>query len=434
MKITFIGTGYVGLVSGVMMSHLGHSITCIDVDQTKISSLKAKKVPIFEPGLDEYVEKYANSNRLNFTNSYGSSLGDSECVFITVGTPQKDDGSADISSIFTAVEEVCKYISSECLLVIKSTVPPGTCAEVQNFVISKGYKNEVVSNPEFLREGSAIIDFMKPDRIVIGASSTRALDIMRKLYKPLIDNGVGIVETDLGTSELIKYAANAFLANKIAFINEMADLCEIVGADITKISEGIGLDKRIGKSFLNPGPGFGGSCFPKDILALQNLAKKVKSNFLVLDAVIKANSNRPANILQKIKTAVGNNLNGKKLAILGLTYKAGTDDLRSSPAIELINKLKESGADIIAYDPEGMINAHKYFQDLKCASSPIEAVRDTDAIIIVTEWDEFKLIDFAKAKSIMATPVIIDLRNILNYQQLKATGFRYYSIGRKSDE
>ncbi len=432
MRITFIGTGYVGLVSGVMLSHIGHNVTCLDVDENKIKMLQGKKAPIFEPGLNEYIDKYANTECLNFVYGYDDSIKDSECVFITVGTPPKNDGDADLSGVFSAVAEVCKYVNQDCIIVIKSTVPPGTCSAIQSFIINNGRRNPVVSNPEFLREGCAINDFLKPDRIVVGTESREALEIMRMVYVPIINDGIAIVETDLTTSELIKYASNTFLANKIAFINEMADLCETVGADIKTLARGVGLDKRIGESFLKAGPGFGGSCFPKDILALQKLAQKVDSDFLVLDAVIKANSNRPNAMIKKIISSIGGTIAGKKLAVLGLTYKAGTDDLRNSPAVELINKLQEFDALIVAYDPEGMANASKYFEKLECASSMMEAIEGADAIIIATEWEEFKAMNLVKVKALLKTPIIIDLRNILEPKDLEMHGFKYYSVGRKS--
>jgi len=432
MRITLVGTGYVGLVSGVMLSHVGHNVICLDVDKNKVKMLQDKKAPIFEPGLNEYIEKYANTECLHFVYGYDDSIKDSQCVFITVGTPPKSDGDADLSGIFSAVREVCKYVNQDCIIVIKSTVPPGTCSAIQAFIISNGYQNPVVSNPEFLREGCAINDFLKPDRIVVGAESRESLDIMRMVYAPIINDGVAIVETDLTTSELIKYASNTFLANKIAFINEMADLCEIVGADIKTLARGVGLDKRIGESFLKAGPGFGGSCFPKDILALQKLAQKVDSDFLVLDAVIKANSNRPNAMIKKIISAVGGTIAGKKIAVLGLTYKAGTDDLRNSPAVELINKLQEFDALIVAYDPEGMPNVPKYFEKLECANSMIEAIEGADVIIIATEWEEFKAMDLVKVKDLLKTPIIIDLRNILESTDLEVNGFKYYSVGKKS--
>ena len=432
MQISFVGTGYVGLVSGTMMSHLGHKVVCLDTDQHKVEKLKNKITPIYEPGLAEYIEKYGNTERLQFVHGYDASIKNSDCLFITVGTPPKENGDADLSSIFEAVESASNHVNSECIIVLKSTVPPGTCRQIKEFMQSKGRFFDIVSNPEFLCEGNAIKDFLEPDRIVIGAHSDRAFGVMRQVYKPLTDQGVKLVETDLNTSELIKYASNTFLANKIAFINEMADLCEIVGADIASLAKGVGLDKRIGEDFLRAGPGFGGSCFPKDILALQQLANKVDSDFLILDAVIKSNSNRPLKMINKISTAIGGNLQNKKLAILGLTYKAGTDDLRNSPVIELINLLQAQKAEIIAYDPEGMVNIGKYFESLNCADSINAAIEGVDAIIIATEWPEFKDMDLGKAKELVKNPIIVDLRNILVPEEAESEGFKYYSIGRKS--
>jgi UDPglucose 6-dehydrogenase len=432
MKISFVGTGYVGLVSGVMMSHVGHEVVCLDIDESKINELQNGTSPIFEPGLDGYISKYGNTNRLKFVYGYDESIIGSDCLFITVGTPPKENGDADLSGVFNSLESAADYINSDCIIVMKSTVPPGTCSKVEGFLKNKGLNNSVVSNPEFLREGAAIKDFLEPDRIVIGASNENAFAVMRKVYKPLTDQGADIVETDLNTSELIKYASNTFLANKIAFINEMADLCEIIGADISKLSVAVGMDKRIGGAFLQAGPGFGGSCFPKDILALQQLSKKNEAEFLILDAVIKANSNRPQAMLNKIAKAVGGDITGKKFTVLGLTYKAGTDDLRSSPAIELINMLQAGNAHVTAYDPEGMKNAHKYFDQLDCAENMYAAMDGSDAIIIVTEWPEFKDIDLSKAKTLMKHPVLIDLRNIIDSKHAQNCGFKYYSVGRKS--
>lgn len=433
MKISFIGTGYVGLVSGVMMSHLGHEIVCLDVDQNKISKLKNKQTPIYEPGLNEYIEKYGNSKRLNFVHGYNKEIQDSECLFITVGTPPKENGDADLSGIFKAIDSASEYINSDCVIVIKSTVPPGTCQQVKDYMKQRGKDIHIVSNPEFLREGNAVKDFIEPDRIVIGADSPHAMEVMREVYKPLTDQGIPLVETDLNTSELIKYASNTFLANKIAFINEMSDLCELIGADIATLSEGIGLDKRIGSDFLQAGPGFGGSCFPKDILALQQMTKKLDSDFLILDAIIKANQNRPHSITRKISSLFDGNLKGKKLAILGLTYKAGTDDLRSSPAIDLIKLLEKEGAIITAYDPQGMVNVPQYFDHLDCANSIEEAVKDSSAVVIATEWPEFKEMDLQKIKDLVKEANIIDLRNIFSSKTVKSFNFKYYSIGRKND-
>ncbi len=432
MKISFVGTGYVGLVSGVMMSHIGHNVVCIDIDESKINELKMGNSPIFEPGLAEYITKYGDSDRLKFVYGYDDSIVDFDCLFITVGTPPKDNGEADLSGVYSSIESAAKYINSGCVIVMKSTVPPGTCTLVEEFLRSKGLSNSVVSNPEFLREGVAIKDFLEPDRIVIGANNEEALLVMNEVYKPLTDKGVALVETDLNTSELIKYASNTFLANKIAFINEMADLCEVIGADISKLSKAVGMDKRIGSAFLNAGPGFGGSCFPKDILALQQLSKRVDSEFLILDAVIKANANRPGAMIKKISHAVGGEISGKKIAVLGLTYKAGTDDLRSSPAIELINSLREKDAEIVAYDPEGMKNAGKYFDNLDCAENMYAAIEGSDAIVIITEWSEFKDIDLERAKNLVKSPLIVDLRNIIDVEYAEKNGFKHYSVGRKS--
>lgn len=432
MQLSFVGTGYVGLVSGTMMSHLGHEVICLDTDRNKVEKLKNKKIPIYEPGLTKYVEKHGNTKRLKFIYGYDASIKNSDCLFITVGTPPKENGEADLNGIFEAVESASSYINSECIIILKSTVLPGTCQQVKEFMQNKNKFFDIVSNPEFMREGNAIKDFLKPDRIVIGAHSERAFSVMRQIYKPLTDRGIRLVETDLHTSELIKYASNAFLANKIAFINEMADLCEIVGADIDHLAKGIGLDKRIGEDFLRAGPGFGGSCFPKDILALQKLVNKRNSDFLILDAVIQANNNRSNSMINKISTAIDGKLKHKKLAILGLTYKAETDDLRNSPVIKLIKQLQKQGADVIAYDPKGMVNTGKYFEELNCADSINSAIKGVNAIIIATEWSEFKDIDLGKTRKLVKTPIIIDLRNILVPKEVESEGFKYYSIGRES--
>ena len=432
MKITFIGSGYVGLVSSIMMSHLGHSVTCLDIDEVKINKLKNLEVPIFEDGLEEYLIKYGNTDRLNFVCGYDNTIYESEAIFIAVGTPQGNDGNADLQYIFKAVLAAAEYANPDCVFVIKSTVPPGTCKKVKELLEQNGFNNPIISNPEFLREGSAVHDFLYPDRIIIGYESDPALEIMKQIYKPLGNQGTPILETDLVTSELIKYASNSFLTCKIAFINEMADLCEVIGADINKVSTGMGLDKRIGSDFLKAGPGFGGSCFPKDILALQYLTTQIKSDFLVLDAVIKANSNRVRLIVEKIKKFLGGNICRKKITVLGLTYKAGTDDLRSSPAIELINLLWENGVEVKAYDPQGMPNAYKYFGNrLVCCPSVFEAASGADAIIIATEWPEFVEIDYAKLLPKLNSPNIIDLRNILDKKTLNNLGYKCYFVGQK---
>ncbi len=433
MKITFVGSGYVGLVSGIMMSHLGHFVTCLDIDKDKIDKLKNLEPTIFEYSLEYYLNQYGNTKRLNFICGYNESIYESDAIFIAVGTPQKDDGNADLHYIFEAVISSAKYVNPDCVFVIKSTVPPGTCKKIQELLLQNGFNNKVVSNPEFLREGSAVHDFLNPDRIILGSESNTALEIIKKIYKPLSDKRVLILETDLITAELIKYVSNSFLACKIAFINEMADLCEVIGADINKLSNGVGLDKRIGSDFLKAGPGFGGSCFPKDILALQYLTNNLKSDSLILDSVIKANANRPRLIIKKIKKFLGNKIQGKKFAILGLTYKAGTDDLRNSPVIELINLLWENDAEIMAYDPQGMPNSAKYFDNkLVCGASAFEVCIGADAVIIATEWPEFLNIDYQKLKLQLNSPNIIDLRNCLDRKMLSKLGYKCYFTGQKS--
>ncbi len=433
MNITFIGTGYVGLVSGVMMAHIGHKVTCLDIDENKIETLKKGKTPIFEEGLQEYINQYGNSDRLQFILGYTEEIKNSDCVFITVGTPPKENGDADLSIVFKSVESALEHVREDCVFVLKSTVPPGTCSQVQKFITEKGYKNQVVSNPEFLREGTAVYDFLNPDRIIVGAEDSVAEKVMRAIYKPMTDQNIPLVVTNLATSELIKYAANSFLANKIAFINEMANLCEIIGADVKTLAHGMGLDNRIGSAFLNAGPGFGGSCFPKDLLALDHLAKKLDANCTVLGSIIESNDDRSEIMLTKIINSADGSVQGKKITIFGLTYKANTDDLRSSPAIGIINSLKEHGAKITAYDPEGMVNADNYFEDLTCANSAFEAAKNADAAVIITEWDEFKNMDLNLLQSKMKSPILVDLRNIINPDTAEKAGFKYYSVGRKSD-
>jgi UDPglucose 6-dehydrogenase len=433
MKVTFVGSGYVGLVSGVMMSHLGHFVTCLDIDQDKINKLKNLEPPIFENNLEYYLTQYGNTERLNFICGYNESIYESSAIFIAVGTPQKGDGNADLHYIFESIMSSAKYVNPDCVFVIKSTVPPGTCKQIKELLVQNGFSNNVVSNPEFLREGSAVHDFLYPDRIILGSESKTALEIIKQIYKPLSDKQIPILETDLITAELIKYASNSFLACKIAFINEMADLCEVIGADINQLSNGVGLDKRIGSAFLKVGPGFGGSCFPKDILALQHLTNDLKSDSLILDAVITANTNRPKLMIQRIKAFLNGQIRGKNIAILGLTYKAGTDDLRSSPVIELINLLWKNDAKIKAYDPQGMPNSSKYFDNkLVCGSSAFEVCIGADAVVVATEWPEFANIDYKKLKLQLNSPNIIDLRNFLDRTMLTKLGYNCYFVGQKT--
>lgn len=431
MNITFIGSGYVGLVSGVMMSYLGHNVTCLDNDEAKISKLNNKILPIYEAKLDKYFMQALEHERLKFASFYNDELKNTEAVFITVGTPSKESGEADLSYVYEAIDKISLHINKDCLIVIKSTVPPNSCNNIIDYLKEKGFSFNVASNPEFLREGNAVEDFLYPDRIVIGVNNKESEDILRKIYMPLTDNGAELVVTDLVTAELIKYGSNSFLATKIAFINEMANLCEKIGADIKNLSKGIGLDKRIGTAFLNAGPGFGGSCFPKDILSLNSIIKNNHIDSKILEAVIRSNKERPSLMVDKIATLLDEDLKSKNIAVLGLTYKAGTDDVRASPAIEIIKNLLDKGAYVKAFDPMGLENSQKTFQNenLLYLDYAIKACNSTDAIIITTEWSEFQGLDWQKIYSLVKTPIIIDLRNILKADEVESIGFRYYTVG-----
>ncbi|NRB10554.1 MAG: UDP-glucose/GDP-mannose dehydrogenase family protein [Rickettsiaceae bacterium] len=430
MKITFIGSGYVGLVSGVMLSDLGHHVTCLDTDSNKIKQLKEAIPPIYELDLKHYLQKNISSNNIQFVDNYQDAFLESEAIFITVGTPAKENGEADLTYIYEAIEKAAKFAKAGTVFVIKSTVPPGTCQAIYNKLQTLKSDFDIASNPEFLREGKAIEDFINPDRIVIGTRKTKTKQLLAEIYKPLTDKGVKLVSTDLNTAELIKYAANSYLACKIAFINEMADLCESIDADIDLLAHGIGLDKRIGKDFLKVGPGFGGSCFPKDILALQYLATDKKINSLILDAIIKTNSLRPNKMVKKINTIL-DGIKGKTLAILGLTYKAGTDDVRCSPAITIMELLCAAGANIKAYDPQAKISQNSKFTNVEFSNSTETAITNADAVIITTEWSEFKKISWLDMQHLLKSPIIIDFRNLLNSQDLEKIGYKYYCIGKK---
>jgi len=432
MNLTFIGTGYVGLVSGVMMSHIGHNVTCLDTDTFKITQLKEGILPIYEPTLDQYLLTNLQEKRLKFVDHYDGDLHHADAIFITLGTPSLPSGEADLRYIFAAIDNVCKFVNKDCILVIKSTVPPGTANQLLNYLSNKNLRFNIASNPEFLREGCAVNDFLNPDRIVIGTNNEKATNILREIYKPIISNNIPLVSCDLVTSELIKYASNAFLATKIAFINEMANLCEKINANVEQLSFGIGLDHRIGAEFLKAGPGFGGSCFPKDILALSMIAKNHQSDCKLVDAVISANKQRPQYLVDRIANILGI-VQGKAIAVLGLTFKAGTDDVRSSPAIEIIKLLQAKGANVIAFDPVGMNNSAKDLKNIKYADSISEACKDADAIVITTEWMEFKTLDFTNIVAPLKLPIIIDLRNILDSNKLKQKGFKYYSIGQNHE-
>lgn len=431
----FIGSGYVGLTSSILMSYLGHKVVCVDNDQKKIDTLNNGILPIYEPKLDEYLQHAIERQKIKFTTNYDLvNFQDIQAIFITVSTPQQASGEADLSNVYDVIGKICNLISQDCLLVIKSTVPPTSCSKMIKYLKEKGYNIDIAVNPEFLREGSAVEDFLNPDRIVIGINDQESEKILKKVYLPITSKGVQILSTDLVTAELIKYASNGFLATKIVFINEMADLCEKINANIKDLSHGVGLDQRIGQKFLNAGPGFGGSCFPKDTLALDALVQNYQLNSHLLKAVIKSNEMRPFAMVNKIEAILSNDLRDKNITILGLTYKAGTDDIRCSPAIEIIKILLSKGSNIKAFDPAGMSNASEYlsnerllFTDL--ATNSLMLFKDTDAIVITTGWPEFIELDWSMILNLVRVPVIVDLRNILNPEKIRAIGFQYYSIG-----
>ena len=428
MHITFIGTGYVGLISGIMLCALGHEVLCLDTDCAKINMLQKGISPIFEPELDTYLKETTASGRLKFSSSYNEEIKKSAAIFITIWTPPKEDGQANLSYIFDSIDSLLPFIDERCIIVIKSTVPPGTCQKIVEILTERGLNYPIVSNPEFLKEGSAIKDFINPDRIVVGSNDARATNILNEIYRPLTSRNITLVNTDLNTSELIKYASNAFLATKIAFINEIANISEKVAANIKQLTYAMGLDSRIGKDFLKVGPGFGGSCFPKDILALSAIAKNQQTNLKILDAVIESNQMRPRLMIEKIEHIVGD-LSDKEIAVLGLTYKANTDDVRSSPAIEIVKLLLQAGSKVTAFDPSGIVNAATILKELRFAESDFHACVDKDAIIILTEWEQFRNIDFKTLRNRLNNPVVIDLRNLLDKELMNKLGFQYYSIG-----
>jgi UDPglucose 6-dehydrogenase len=434
MQIAMIGAGYVGLVTGACFSEFGANVTCVDKDVNKISILKEGKIPIFEPGLEALVQSNVQSNRLTFTTDLKTAVEKADAVFIAVGTPsRRGDGHADLSFVFSAAEEIAHAMSNYTLIVTKSTVPVGTGRQVAEKIrrICPEADFDVCSNPEFLREGAAINDFMRPDRVVIGANTDRARKMMREIYRPLFLRETPIVFTDLETSELTKYAANSFLATKITFINEIADLCEKLGADVHDVAKGIGLDGRIGSKFLHPGPGYGGSCFPKDTLALVQTATKADSPLRIVEAVVEVNDNRKKSMAKKIINACSGNVTDKTLAILGVTFKPNTDDMRDAPSLDIIPTLQAEGANINAYDPEGMHEAKSVLKDVSWCNDAYEAMAGADAVAILTEWNEFRGLDLPRIKSLLKHPIVIDLRNIYNPEEMRDAGFIYSCIGRK---
>ncbi|MFT4000956.1 MAG: UDP-glucose/GDP-mannose dehydrogenase family protein [Rhizobium sp.] len=437
MRITMIGSGYVGLVSGVCFADFGHDVICVDKDAGKIEALRRGEIPIFEPGLEQLVADNVRAGRLSFATDVETSVAASDVVFIAVGTPsRRGDGHADLSYVYAAAREIARHVNGFTVIVTKSTVPVGTGDEVERIVRETNPDAEVaiVSNPEFLREGAAIEDFKRPDRIVIGLDDERARSVMTEVYRPLYLNQAPLLFTTRRTSELIKYAANAFLAMKITFINEMADLCEKVGANVQEVSRGIGLDGRIGSKFLHAGPGYGGSCFPKDTIALAKTAQDYDSPVRLIETTISINDNRKRAMGRKVIAAMGGDIRGKRIAILGLTFKPNTDDMRDSPAISIIRTLQDAGAGVTGYDPEGMDNARLVIDDIAYADDAYSAARDADALVIVTEWNQFRALDFERLKSVMKAPVLVDLRNIYRHDEVTKHGFAYTSVGRPSND
>lgn len=431
MRIAMIGTGYVGLVSGACLSEFGHEVICVDKDQTKITALEAGQIPIFEPGLDEVVAANVKAGRLSFTSDLTKAVPGADAVFIAVGTPsRRGDGHADLTYVFAAAEEIAASLNGYAVVVTKSTVPVGTGRKVEEIIRKKrpDADFDVASNPEFLREGSAIGDFRRPDRVVVGCDTERAKKVMREVYRPLYLNETPILFVSRESSELIKYAANAFLATKITFINEMADLCEKLGADVQDVARGIGLDGRIGNKFLHAGPGFGGSCFPKDTLALLKTSQDAGAPTQIVSAVVKVNDERKLAMAEKIERAFGG-VSGKTIAVLGLTFKPNTDDMRDAPSLVIVPHLQKKGARIRAYDPEGTSEARKHL-DLDYCAGVNEALSGADGVVILTEWNEFRALDFAKVKALLKTPLMVDLRNIYRPAQMAEEGFTYISVGR----
>lgn len=433
MRVAMIGTGYVGLVSGVCFADFGHTVTCVDKDPGKIDTLNKGGVPIFEPGLEDLVAKNVKEGRLFFTTDITKAVKDADAVFIAVGTPaRRGDGHADLSYVYAAAKEIAGVIDGFTMVVTKSTVPVGTGDEVAA-IIAKARPDAdvaVVSNPEFLREGAAIADFKRPDRVVVGTDDERAVELMKKLYRPLYLNETPMLFTDRRTSELIKYAGNAFLATKITFINEMADLCEKVGANVQEVSRGIGLDGRIGRKFLNAGPGYGGSCFPKDTLAVVRTAQEAGAPLKIVETVEQVNKDRKKAMAGKIIAACGGSVEGKKIAVLGLAFKPNTDDMRDAPSLDIIPALQASGASVSAFDPEAMEEAEHMLPGVTFTHDSYSCIEGADAVVIITEWDVFRALDMDRVKALLKSPTFIDLRNIYAPADMANAGFEYTSIGR----
>jgi UDPglucose 6-dehydrogenase len=433
MHIAMIGTGYVGLVSGACFADFGHIVTCVDKDEGKITALRRGEIPIFEPGLDDLVAANVKAGRLKFTTDVGPSVSEADAVFIAVGTPsRRGDGHADLSYVYAAAREIAASLKGFTVVITKSTVPVGTGDEVERLIREANPAADVAvaSNPEFLREGAAIRDFKFPDRIVIGTSDERGRKVLAEIYRPLSLNQMPLMFTERRTAELIKYAANAFLATKITFINEIADLSEKVGANVQEVARGIGLDNRIGTKFLHPGPGFGGSCFPKDTRALVKTALDHDVQLRIVEAVLAVNDNRKRAMARKVSAAVGSSLRGKTVAVLGLTFKPDTDDMREAPSIPLVTGLLDMGARVRAHDPAGMEAARRELPDIEYCDDPYTCARGADAMVLVTEWAQYRALDLERLKQELAHPVVVDLRNVYRPDEMAARGFIYESVGR----
>jgi len=434
-NITVIGTGYVGLVSGAGLSDFGNQVVCADIDESKIRLLKAGKIPIFEPGLKEVVERNVKSGRLSFTTDVSKAIRDSEVIFIGVGTPDGKNGEADLSAIFSVAEMIGNNLNDYKIICTKITVPIGTGQKIIS-IIKKYNNNDIdfdyVSNPEFLREGAAVQDFIRPNRVVLGVTSDKALKIMYDVYRPLYINETPIVHTNIPTAEMIKYASNAFLALKISYINEIANLCEAVDADVHIVAKAMGNDGRISPKFLHPGPGFGGSCFPKDTKALVSLSEKLNEPINTVAAAIATNDRQKKRMAEKLFNLLGNDIKGKTIAVLGLSFKQMTDDVRESAAIEMIQSILDSGGIAKAYDPVAADNMKKYFPNIEYSTSWQVAVKDADAVVIMTEWHEFRGLDLSELKSLMKSPLVLDTRNILSIKDLTELGFKFDNVGRKA--
>ena len=433
-KITFVGTGYVGLVGGAGISEFGHQVTCADIDQNKIERLKAGEIPIYEPGLESLVKQNVAKGRLHFSHDVPKSIQNADIIFVAVGTPQRSNGEANLSAIESVAKTIGENLNGYKIICTKSTVPIGTGKRIEEIIrsVNPNVDFDYVSNPEFLREGAAVKDFLHPDRVVIGTRTQKAIKVMGEVYRPLYINETPIISTTVETAEMIKYAANAFLSLKISYINEIANLCEAVGADVQDVARAMGLDGRISAKFLHPGPGYGGSCFPKDTHALAATGQKNRSPLLTVEAAIKTNASQKVRMVDKLKRLMGGSFKGKTVAVLGLAFKPQTDDVREAASIVIVSNLAESGATVQAYDPIAMDNFKNHFPNIQYYDSWQDAVKNADACILLTEWNEFRGMDLNKLKDLMKTPVLLDTKNIISIQELESRGFTYDNIGRKS--